>query len=224
MSMQVSSPNSSDIYESSLDGMNNTNNNLNNSNNNLVTNLSAPIPLSNENITTPPPPPPSTTPTSAQVLMNNNTTNNNDTLTSSSSSLTTTTQTSSNNTNMTSSNATNITTTTSTTTTTNIASSTSEIKDKLKQEKKEKHSAKKLMKELAVCKIILEEMEVGYIFFFSKYYFWRVIFPLFLFFQLHEDAWPFLLPVNTKQFPTYKKIIKMPMDFSTIKKRLQDLV
>uniref|UniRef100_W4VRC8 Putative toutatis n=1 Tax=Corethrella appendiculata TaxID=1370023 RepID=W4VRC8_9DIPT len=66
--------------------------------------------------------------------------------------------------------------------------------------KKEKKATKKLMKELAVCKVMLEEMEV------------------------HEDAWPFLLPVNTKQFPTYKKIIKFPMDLSTIKKRLQDLV
>lgn len=36
-----------------------------------------------------------------------------------------------------------------------------ESKEKLKLEKKEKHSAKKLMKELAVCKIILEEMEVN---------------------------------------------------------------
>ncbi|XP_037903201.1 bromodomain adjacent to zinc finger domain protein 2B isoform X3 [Hermetia illucens] len=72
-------------------------------------------------------------------------------------------------------------------------------KDKLKQEKKEKHATKKLMKELAICKTILNEME------------------------LHEDSWPFLLPVNTKQFPTYKKIIKTPMDLSTIRKRIQDL-
>ena len=42
--------------------------------------------------------------------------------------------------------------------------------------------------------------------------------------QVHEDSWPFLLPVNTKQFPTYKKVIKHPMDLSTIKKRLQDLM
>lgn len=42
-------------------------------------------------------------------------------------------------------------------------------------------------------------------------------------FQVHEDAWPFLLPVNTKQFPTYKKIIKAPMDLSTIQKRVNDL-
>ena len=38
----------------------------------------------------------------------------------------------------------------------------------------------------------------------------------------HEDAWPFLTPVNTKQFPTYKKIIKVPMDISTIRKKLND--
>lgn len=66
--------------------------------------------------------------------------------------------------------------------------------------KKEKKATKKLMKELAPCKTVLEEMEV------------------------HEDSWPFLLPVNTKQFPTYRKVIKYPMDLSTIKKRLQDLV
>lgn len=36
-----------------------------------------------------------------------------------------------------------------------------------------------------------------------------------------EDAWPFLYPVNTKQFPTYKKIIKQPMDIATIKKKLE---
>uniref|UniRef100_W8B2J0 Bromodomain adjacent to zinc finger domain protein 2B n=5 Tax=Ceratitis capitata TaxID=7213 RepID=W8B2J0_CERCA len=74
-----------------------------------------------------------------------------------------------------------------------------EAKEKLKQEKKEKHATKKLMKELAICKTLLGEME------------------------LHEDSWPFLLPVNTKQFPTYRKIIKNPMDLSTIKKRVHDL-
>nr|CAI5824473.1 unnamed protein product [Callosobruchus analis] len=65
--------------------------------------------------------------------------------------------------------------------------------------KKEKAANKRLMKELAPCKALLEDLEC------------------------HDDAWPFLLPVNTKQFPTYKKIIKVPMDLSTIKKRLQDL-
>jgi len=38
----------------------------------------------------------------------------------------------------------------------------------------------------------------------------------------HEDSWPFLTPVNTKQFPTYKKIIRVPMDISTIRKKLND--
>ncbi|XP_015837092.1 bromodomain adjacent to zinc finger domain protein 2B isoform X4 [Tribolium castaneum] len=59
--------------------------------------------------------------------------------------------------------------------------------------------SKKLLKELAPCKTILEDLEC------------------------HDDAWPFLLPVNTKQFPTYKKIIKTPMDLSTIKKKLYDV-
>lgn len=36
-----------------------------------------------------------------------------------------------------------------------------EAKDKLKQEKKEKHATKKLMKELAICKTLLGEMEVS---------------------------------------------------------------
>lgn len=40
--------------------------------------------------------------------------------------------------------------------------------------------------------------------------------------EAHEEAWPFLLPVNTKQFPTYKKIIRTPMDLSTIRKKLTD--
>ena len=38
----------------------------------------------------------------------------------------------------------------------------------------------------------------------------------------HDESWPFLTPVNTKQFPTYKKIIKTPMDISTIRKKLND--
>ena len=38
--------------------------------------------------------------------------------------------------------------------------------------------------------------------------------------EAHEDAGPFLFPVNTKQFPTYKKVIKTPMDVATIKKKL----
>ncbi|XP_057335182.1 bromodomain adjacent to zinc finger domain protein 2B-like isoform X9 [Microplitis mediator] len=57
---------------------------------------------------------------------------------------------------------------------------------------------KKQQRELAPCKILLEQLEQ------------------------QDEAWPFLLPVNTKQFPTYKKIIKTPMDLSSIKKKLQD--
>ena len=67
------------------------------------------------------------------------------------------------------------------------------------QTSKKDRVSKKLLKELAPCKVILEDLEC------------------------HDDAWPFLLPVNTKQFPTYKKIIKTPMDLSTIKKKLYDV-
>ncbi|XP_060523165.1 uncharacterized protein LOC132700053 isoform X3 [Cylas formicarius] len=78
------------------------------------------------------------------------------------------------------------------------ASSPSTQQQNLKKERDKAN--KKLMKELAPCKAVMEDLEC------------------------HDDAWPFLLPVNTKQFPTYKKIIKIPMDLSTIKKRLQDMV
>nr|CAD7429548.1 unnamed protein product [Timema monikensis] len=64
--------------------------------------------------------------------------------------------------------------------------------------KKERN--KKLLKDLNPCRILLEDLES------------------------HDEAWPFLLPVNTKQFPTYRKIIKTPMDLSTIKRKLQDLI
>jgi len=37
----------------------------------------------------------------------------------------------------------------------------------------------------------------------------------------HDDAWPFLDPVNTRQFPTYKKVIKTPIDLATIRTKLQ---
>ena len=42
--------------------------------------------------------------------------------------------------------------------------------------------------------------------------------------EQHEDGWPFLKPVNFKQFPSYKKYIKHPMDFTTIKNKLRDSV
>ncbi|XP_060551894.1 uncharacterized protein LOC132713351 isoform X3 [Ruditapes philippinarum] len=38
----------------------------------------------------------------------------------------------------------------------------------------------------------------------------------------HEDGWPFLQPVNCKHFPSYRKYIKYPMDFGTMKIKLRD--
>ncbi|RWS29696.1 bromodomain adjacent to zinc finger domain protein 2B-like isoform X6 [Leptotrombidium deliense] len=66
-----------------------------------------------------------------------------------------------------------------------------------KDSKKDKKSKEK-DKELSVCDTLLSEMEK------------------------HDDAWPFLFPVNTKQFPTYKKIIKKPMDLTTIRNKLEN--
>ncbi|KAM6112383.1 LOW QUALITY PROTEIN: bromodomain adjacent to zinc finger domain protein 2A [Phoenicopterus ruber ruber] len=50
--------------------------------------------------------------------------------------------------------------------------------------------------DLTFCEIILMEMES------------------------HEDAWPFLEPVNPRLVPGYRKIIKNPMDFATMRTRL----
>uniref|UniRef100_A0A8C5MCH0 Bromodomain adjacent to zinc finger domain 2A n=1 Tax=Leptobrachium leishanense TaxID=445787 RepID=A0A8C5MCH0_9ANUR len=38
--------------------------------------------------------------------------------------------------------------------------------------------------------------------------------------ESHEDAWPFLEPVNPRLVPGYRKIIKNPMDFSTMRHKL----
>uniref|UniRef100_A0A8D0A7L2 Bromodomain adjacent to zinc finger domain 2B n=1 Tax=Sander lucioperca TaxID=283035 RepID=A0A8D0A7L2_SANLU len=38
--------------------------------------------------------------------------------------------------------------------------------------------------------------------------------------ERHPDAWPFLTPVNLKSVPGYRKVIKKPMDFSTIREKL----
>jgi hypothetical protein len=61
--------------------------------------------------------------------------------------------------------------------------------------KKDK-SQKRLNKELAPCRQVLDDLES------------------------HDESWPFLLAVNTKQFPTYRKVIRNPMDLQTISKRL----
>ncbi|XP_032385707.1 bromodomain adjacent to zinc finger domain protein 2B isoform X2 [Etheostoma spectabile] len=49
---------------------------------------------------------------------------------------------------------------------------------------------------LATCRVLLAELEA------------------------HQDAWPFLMPVNQKAVPGYRKVIKKPMDFSTIREKL----
>ncbi|XP_051760711.1 bromodomain adjacent to zinc finger domain protein 2B isoform X8 [Ctenopharyngodon idella] len=51
-------------------------------------------------------------------------------------------------------------------------------------------------KDLAMCRILLAELES------------------------HQDAGPFLTPVNSKSVPGYRKVIKKPMDFSTIRDKL----
>lgn len=38
--------------------------------------------------------------------------------------------------------------------------------------------------------------------------------------EAHQDAWPFLSPVKLKAVPGYRKVIKKPMDFSTIRDKL----
>uniref|UniRef100_A0AAY5K523 Bromodomain adjacent to zinc finger domain 2B n=1 Tax=Esox lucius TaxID=8010 RepID=A0AAY5K523_ESOLU len=51
-------------------------------------------------------------------------------------------------------------------------------------------------KDLTLCRVLLAELEG------------------------HQDAWPFLNPVNPKSVPGYKKVIRKPMDFSTIREKL----
>ncbi|KAF8331076.1 Bromodomain-containing protein [Cantharellus anzutake] len=40
--------------------------------------------------------------------------------------------------------------------------------------------------------------------------------------QGHADAWPFLLPVNKNEVTDYYDVIKNPMDFSTMEKKLEN--
>ncbi len=50
---------------------------------------------------------------------------------------------------------------------------------------------------------------------------WSVFFRILLAeLESHQDAGPFLTPVNPKSVPGYRKIIKKPMDFSTIRDKL----
>ncbi|XP_048580130.1 bromodomain adjacent to zinc finger domain protein 2B isoform X2 [Nematostella vectensis] len=66
------------------------------------------------------------------------------------------------------------------------------------QETRHHINRKQQSKDMAPCRTILAEMEK------------------------HDDAWPFLIPVNAKQFPEYYKIIRKPMDFHTMKIKLRD--
>ncbi|XP_077561905.1 bromodomain adjacent to zinc finger domain protein 2B-like isoform X6 [Haemaphysalis longicornis] len=76
------------------------------------------------------------------------------------------------------------------------SSSTTTSKASKGGERREKNKAQ-VLKDLAACRQILDELEQ------------------------HKDAWPFLLPVNTKQFPSYRKFIKKPMDVSTMRTKLE---
>ncbi|XP_078334663.1 bromodomain adjacent to zinc finger domain protein 2B-like isoform X10 [Crassostrea virginica] len=61
-----------------------------------------------------------------------------------------------------------------------------------------KKQAAEQSEDMTVCRLILTEMDK------------------------HDDGWPFLKPVNFKQFPAYKKYIRQPMDFTTMKNKLRD--
>ncbi|KAI5095905.1 bromodomain adjacent to zinc finger domain protein 2A [Silurus meridionalis] len=61
---------------------------------------------------------------------------------------------------------------------------------------KRRRMATRNQPDLAYCEIILMEMEA------------------------HADAWPFLEPVNPRLVPGYRRIIKNPMDFLTMRERL----
>lgn len=81
----------------------------------------------------------------------------------------------------------------------------SETESPEKKEKEEKLLVKSKVplqgedsSDMVMCRLILMEMEK------------------------HEDGWPFLQPVNCKQFTSYRKFIKNPMDFSTMKQKLRD--
>ena len=63
--------------------------------------------------------------------------------------------------------------------------------------KKSKSKLSKMDKDLTVCHTVISEM-LGM-----------------------ENAWPFVKPVNPKSFPMYKKVVKQPMDLTTIKKKLE---
>ena len=89
------------------------------------------------------------------------------------------------------------TTTTVTTPKENKRSSKGSKKNTEEKESKKDKKIKERDKDMMICDTLLSEMEK------------------------HYDFWPFPRPVNTKQFPTYKKIIKKPMDFTTFRTKLE---
>ncbi|KAM6985023.1 bromodomain adjacent to zinc finger domain protein 2B-like [Aplochiton taeniatus] len=64
--------------------------------------------------------------------------------------------------------------------------------------KKAKTAKDNNAKDLALCRVLLTELEG------------------------HQDGWPFLAPVDTRSVPGYKKVIRKPMDFSTIREKLDN--
>jgi len=83
-------------------------------------------------------------------------------------------------------------------TSTTPATTTAPTNSTSKSSKKKSLRTPKIDKDMSVCQTLLSELGG------------------------HDESWPFLNPVNTKQFPTYKKIIKSPMDINTIKKKLNE--
>ena len=40
--------------------------------------------------------------------------------------------------------------------------------------------------------------------------------------ETRNDSWPFLVPVEKKKFPGYHRVIKKPMDFQTMRNKLDE--
>uniref|UniRef100_A0A3B4D260 Bromodomain adjacent to zinc finger domain 2B n=1 Tax=Pygocentrus nattereri TaxID=42514 RepID=A0A3B4D260_PYGNA len=77
---------------------------------------------------------------------------------------------------------------------TDVAKEENSTEDKVKKVKTVRDNSK----DLELCRLLLAEL------------------------QSHQDAWPFMTPVNPKSVPGYRKVIKKPMDFSTIREKLSN--
>ena len=67
-----------------------------------------------------------------------------------------------------------------------------------RQTRRSKATKKGYKDEMAVCTLLLQEMEA------------------------RDESWPFLQPVDRKKVPDYYKVIKHPMDFQTVHGKLRD--